>query len=502
MRWLVWAVLVLASLPAQAERYAILVGNNQGRALETPLRYAESDARRLAAVLNELGGFPPKNTRVLASPSAKEIEAAFAATERAIADAMDPNALVVFFYSGHADGASLHLGDSTLSLERLRDVLASSKATVRIGLLDACGTGALTMREKGITKGEPFLVSAPAELVTHGQVIIAAVSASESAQESDAIKGSFFTNYFIAGLRGAADRNGHGRITLDDAYRYAYAQTVRATMLSRAGAQHPSYDMNLSGQGDLVLTELQNGRARLLFASDTAGEFVVFNRAQEVVAQIGVAAAQSTKLALLPGEYEIHKRTPRGLRLAKVQIIEGTERELRESRMPEIEYVRLAKKGVTPRVNIGGGYSFGLLANPSGAFLLRGSVDLAARRWVLSPRVTWANVGWSGLAPVGGLVVENAYLVGLRAAYPWEWGRVSLSLGASIDVGVITQSSLGRQSTVVVGVASATADLSVRLFRGLSLVSGVEVGASIAPYPGGPLVRGNFVGILGGRYDL
>src|SRR5262249_46482693 len=152
--------------------------------------------------------------------------------------------LVLFYYSGHADGATLHLGESSLDLFRIRELLAQTHASVRIGVLDACGTGALTIREKGVEKGAPFMLSAPPELAQRGQVIIAAVSASESAQESDSLKGSFFTNYLVAGLRGAADRSGAGRVTLDDAYRYAYAQTVRATMLSRAGAQHPSYSVN------------------------------------------------------------------------------------------------------------------------------------------------------------------------------------------------------------------------------------------------------------------
>src|SRR5262249_54800964 len=159
---------------------------------------------------------------------------------------------------------------------------------VRIGVLDACGAGALTIREKGVEKGAPFLVSAPPELAQRGQVIIAAVTASEAAQESDALKGSFFTNYFVAGLRGAADHSGTGRRTLDEAYRYAYAQTVRATLLSRSGAQHPTYAVDLSGQGDLVLTEPRRGRSRLVFRADSGGELALFTPSDELVVEMAV----------------------------------------------------------------------------------------------------------------------------------------------------------------------------------------------------------------------
>jgi hypothetical protein len=303
---------------ANAARYAIVVGNNHGRGMDVPLRFAETDAQRVATVLTDIGGFDPAWVRLLRSPTGDAVEQAFAAVQTEIQRTHDARALILFFYSGHADGASLHLGETNLDLTRVRELLAASRASVRVGILDACGTGALTTREKGLTKAPPFIVTSPPELSTRGQIIIAAVTASESAQESDTLKGSFFSSYLVTGLRGAADRSGSGRVTLDDAYRYAYAQTVRATMLSRAGAQHPSYDVDLSGQGDLVLTEPRKGRSRLVFRADARGEFAVFTPSEDLVAEIALEKGADAMLALDPGEYEVHKRGPAGLRFAKI----------------------------------------------------------------------------------------------------------------------------------------------------------------------------------------
>ena len=58
---------------------------------------------------------------------------------------------------------------------------------------------------------------------------LAATAASEDAQESDELRGSFFTHYLVSGLLGAADEDGDGAVTLAEAYDHAYAATLRAT---------------------------------------------------------------------------------------------------------------------------------------------------------------------------------------------------------------------------------------------------------------------------------
>ena len=63
-------------------------------------------------------------------------------------------------------------------------------------------------------------------------------SAEETAQESDRLKGSFFTHYLVSGMRGAADVSRDGKVTLNEAYQFAFHETLAQTVDTRSGAQH------------------------------------------------------------------------------------------------------------------------------------------------------------------------------------------------------------------------------------------------------------------------
>ncbi len=71
-------------------------------------------------------------------------------------------------------------------------------------------------------------------------MLIASSSGLESAHESDRLQGSFFTYHFTGGLRGAADRNGNGEITMTEAFEYAKERTIRDTLRVASETQHPA----------------------------------------------------------------------------------------------------------------------------------------------------------------------------------------------------------------------------------------------------------------------
>lgn len=478
------ALLLLFPETAHAARYALVVGNNYGRGVEVPLRYAESDAARLTEVLQELGGFEAKRTQLLRSPSTKDLEAAFTQLVAQLTAEGGTSSLLLFYYSGHADGAALHLGDGDFELTHLRDLLAASGASVRVGIIDACGSGALTARDKGLAPAEPFLFSAPPELSMRGQVLLASSSASESAQESDALKGSFFTTFLISGLRGAADRGNSGRVTLDDAFRFARAQTIRATLLSRSGTQHPSYAVNLAGQDELVLTEPVKARARLVLKAEERGEFALFNSDERLVAQLYLSGGDQALLALPPGTYEVHKRGPESLRFARVELGRDQERVLPEARMDRLRYVPLARKGATPAVQLSAGWSFGVLAQPGGAPWLRVSVDVALDRWVLTPRLEGAWSVWTSPPPASVPVREGAWGAGLAFARRWERERVQARAGVALDVLGFVQTYSQQNHFALGGAASLPLGLSFRAGGNTTLTFDVEPGLLLRPSPG------------------
>src|SRR6185503_7024142 len=170
---------------------------------------------------------------------------------------------LIVYYSGHAKDGALRLGDSQVPLGALKTRLGQAPFDVRIGIFDSCQSGALT-RTKGARKAPAFEVDARSGRETRGTVILTSSASDEDSQESDQIGGSYFSHHLTSGLLGGADKSGDGRVTLSEAYAYAYDRTVADTADSTAGAQHPTFSYDLSGNGDLVLTDVAARREGLV----------------------------------------------------------------------------------------------------------------------------------------------------------------------------------------------------------------------------------------------
>src|SRR5207344_1520004 len=209
---------------------------------------------------------------------------------------------VIVYYSGHADEQGLLLGSDRYSYRTLRDRLDAIPADVTIAVLDACASGAFT-RLKGGKIRPPFLVDESAEM--RGHAFLTSSAETESAQESDRIHASYFTHYLVSGFRGAADISGDGRVTLNEAYQFAFNETLGRTVDTRGGAQHPSYDINLSGTGDVVMTDVRQTTATLVLGEDLEGRFFIRTAAQELVVELYKPRGRKVELAIEPGTYDV-----------------------------------------------------------------------------------------------------------------------------------------------------------------------------------------------------
>ena len=301
------AILTFAALNAPAAhaevvRHAIIVGVNNGGGELEPLHHAEEDAKRMAEVLGEIGGFNPENVHLLLSPDAGSLRVALRTLD---IDRSDTNEdLFLFYYSGHADARGLRLGEQVYTFEALKADIRAVPADVRLGILDACRSGAIT-RVKGADVVDPFLEES---LETEGEAWITASSDDERAQESDALGGSFFTYYLVSGLRGAA-AGSDSVVSLNEAYSYAYERTVARTDGTNGGAQHPEYDFKLQGRGDLELTVIDRGESWITLPSDTTGRITILRDPQNTyVAEVNKAAGQPMTIALPPGRYKLRRR--------------------------------------------------------------------------------------------------------------------------------------------------------------------------------------------------
>ncbi|MGZ3442152.1 MAG: caspase family protein, partial [Polyangia bacterium] len=251
---LLGTLLTAAASPALAEpnRFALVIGANAGDADEVTLRYAESDADRVAGVLRTLGGFAPENVVVLDDQRASEVRRALISLNARVR-ALSGESLMVVYYSGHADADALHLGGTRLPMNELRDLVTGSAASARVLVLDACRSGTIT-RVKGGTRGPAFEIDVGFPVGAEGVAMLSSSAAGESSQESDALGASFFTHALVSALLGAGDTNHDGVVTLGEAYAYAKERTLAATSRTVVGPQHPTFRLDLGGREDLVLT--------------------------------------------------------------------------------------------------------------------------------------------------------------------------------------------------------------------------------------------------------
>jgi hypothetical protein len=139
---------------------------------------------------------------------------------------------------------------------------------------------------------------------------MASSTGQELSRESDSLKSSYFTHHLIVALRGAGDADGDGRVSLDEAYRYAYRRTLAATARTRVGTQHVTLETDLSGQGDVAVTYPADAKSQLeLPASLDARVLVQHAPSGSVAAELQKAPGAVLRLALPAGQYDATLRT-------------------------------------------------------------------------------------------------------------------------------------------------------------------------------------------------
>ncbi len=341
------------TLPAHAAaRFAVIAGNNRGATGRAQLWFAERDAERFARTLHELGDFADDHVTILRGASASELRAALAATEEQMvrAHAAGERALLVFYFSGHAGSAGLELADEHLSYAEIRADLARSSADTKVAIVDACEAGELT-QVKGARPSVAVDFALPADELVQGTALIASTAVGESAQESAAIGGSFFTHHLEVALRGAGDADGDGRVTLAEAFRYTAARTLAGTASTQAGPQHPTYDFKMSGRGDIVLADLRRAHSSLKLPRDEGATYVI-RGPRELLAEVP-ASANGTTLALPAGRYTIERRGADALASTTIRLEEGETLSLPPLRPTTYELAR-AKGGARPTLVFAG----------------------------------------------------------------------------------------------------------------------------------------------------
>lgn len=320
---------MVAATPVSAavqKRFALIVGNDQGGEGTRPLRYATEDARKMHAVLTQIGGVEPNDITLNINQSASEFWRSMVHIETRIAESKQrgEHTVFIFYYSGHAKNDLLRLDETTIQLEEIKARLSSGQADIRIGIVDSCHSG-IVNRTKGARRAPAFEIEATTGSEGNsGLVLLTSASADEEAQESDEIGGSYFSHYLVNGLRGDADRSRDRRVTLSEAYAYAYARTVADTAESAAGTQHPTFSYDLKGNSDLILTDITSRREGVLVPGEApSGIYFFVDASGFIAAEVQKPKDQDRQIALPAGRYHVRRRLADQLRVGKIHITNG-----------------------------------------------------------------------------------------------------------------------------------------------------------------------------------
>lgn len=489
------ALLLLMPVLAVAEthRFAVVVGNNAGTEDLPPLRYAESDAGKMARVLVELGDVSPDDLTLLQGRTVAELEEAITRVRTRVQPlhaAADGRVVVMFFFSGHSDGEGIELGTQSLPYSRLKALLAGTGADVRVIIVDACRSGA-AIHQKGGKAAEPFSIRLNDNLNATGEAFISSSAEDEAALESAEVRGSIFTHNLVSGLRGAADASGDKLVTLGEAYRYAYDQTVSRTALMAVGAQHPNYDYRLSGQGELVVTSLLKPSATLVLPVGAERAFVTDVLRDQVILE--VPGVTNRELALPPGQYGVRLFKESRTWGGRVALAEGARKLLTWDELtPLSSSMVVARKGaggpgveqtlmpvVPPGTDRVLSLSGGVVPSVS-SLGLQGLLHLG-----FEPRTGWGlSFGLNAARAQVSTVSETALEARVGYRFTWERGLFFLSGGAEVGPGLYVQATPQGSGTAVGGVVAPRGVARVTLVGPLSLALDAEAAVAFVSLDG------------------
>ena len=338
------ALLVCGGARADPIRILVAVSHDRGSENEPPLRHASEDADSVRDVLSSIGGVPPSAAIRLVDPKVAQLRSGIERARSIAATHSPAEVTFVLYFSGHGDRERIHLGSEAVSLAELVELARAVPAALRVVVTDACRND--STRPKGIVTEPAFAMSGQRE-AADGVVWLSASETGEAAQESDELRGALFTHYWVSGLRGAADANGDGRVTLAESYDFAYSQTLFQSARGSGVLQHPTATFALDELSPIVLTQTFGRATRITLPQSADVQYLVFAiGSRTVLGEIWGNPVHAVAFAVPPGRYIVGRRSAGGgASAAEVALGQGEERVLTASDFRAVPDEQMAAKG-------------------------------------------------------------------------------------------------------------------------------------------------------------
>jgi hypothetical protein len=226
-------------------------------------------------------------------------------------------------------------------------------------------------------------------------------SEDERSQESDEVRGSFFTHFLTSGLRGGADFSGDGVVTLAEAYRFTYHQTLKQSALTGAGPQHPHFDYEIAGEGELVLSRLARADASVQFPAGTNGQYLLYAPGSGTVLGELTVADQPGVLVVPAGKYTLFERSGPVVLSSSFTVATGEVHVVDRAAMAPLTADQYRLKG--PLVHVAESSRVALAPKIG----YQGVFDATVRRELLAPTLMWgAEAVWERVGGVSWLTLS------------------------------------------------------------------------------------------------
>jgi len=232
------------------EVWAVVIGINQYPNVRK-LKYAVNDAQAFKNYLKDYFGVPNSNIFFLTDQNATKVN-----IQRLLGTKLKRKAsredTVIIFYAGHGavetdpanpdgDGFEKYLlpydadlndlYTTSISMDEIRKIFQRIIADRLIFIADTCYSGASGGRTMLATKTRANLSDKFFERISKGKgrVIISSSSANEISKEDDSLQHGIFTYFLLEGLKGKADNDGDGIITVSELFSYLSRKVPKAS---------------------------------------------------------------------------------------------------------------------------------------------------------------------------------------------------------------------------------------------------------------------------------
>lgn len=242
-----------------ADKWAVVIGVSKFADPKVPtLKYAAKDATDFYSYLVNpaQGNFQKDHVKLLTNDQATVVNIMDMLGDSFLPHAANPDDLVVIYLSTHGSpaGADIRgvnyvlaydtqvrrLFATGIEMRRLIRIIKERVKTNRIVLvLDTCYSGAGTGEHKGLVRTN---VDSAGLAQGMGSLVITSSSPQQQSWESDTLKNSYFTHYFLESLKSRPQG-----VTIDEAFNSMKQRVQQAVVSEKGEMQTPVMAGNFSG---------------------------------------------------------------------------------------------------------------------------------------------------------------------------------------------------------------------------------------------------------------